>query len=406
MPELITKYKIFVASPSDLSEEREYLNEVISELNITYGNRNNIVIELLKWETNSGPAISINGVQSIINNDIPEYDLFIGLLWMKFGTPTKEFGSGSEEEFDIAHQKFIKNSDSIQILFYFKNSLPKSLGEINPEQLSKVRDFQSSLGEKDVLYWEFNLKEELGRFLRIHIPTRLENLMANSNVPPKIKEQNTTAIVLENEDIEEDFGILDFQEFIEESFLISTQALVRISGATTWIGDEMNKKTREIDNLVAKNNNQPIGFKVQRNLFERTANVMNDFAHRIESDIPIYINNFEKGIDSFSKLVTIYINDFENKKEEIDEANISLEALLVQIDFGLNSMKDFLETIKNLPRMSKELNNARRNVENKLSEFIDKLEISYSIANEVNKKISSQKTTDLVALGLESTSHK
>lgn len=390
MPELITKYRIFIASPSDLSEERECLNEVISELNITYGNPNNIVIELLKWETNSTPAISTNEVQTIINNDIPEYDLFIGLLWMKFGTPTKEFGSGTEEEFNIAYQKFQKNSDSIQILFYFKNSAPKSLGEINPEQLSKVRNFKSSLGEKNVLYWEFNLKDDLERFLRFHIPTRLDSLKTNSNIPAKIKEEKIAVITLESEDMDDDFGILDYQEFIEESFSISTQALIRISDATSSIGDEMNKKTREIDNLIAKNNNQPISFKVQRNLFERTANVMNDFAHRIESDIPIYINNFEKGIDSFSKLVTIYINDFENKKHEIDEANISLEGLLVQMDFGLTNMKYFLETIKNLPRMSKELNNARRNVENKLSEFIDKLEISYSIANEVIKKISSQ----------------
>jgi len=389
MPELISKYRIFLASPSDLSDERESVNQVISELNITYGNPNNIVIELLKWETNSAPAISTNGVQSIINNDIIEYDLFIGLLWMKFGTPTKEFSSGTEEEFNIAHQKFLKDNDSVQILIYFKNSLPKSLQEINPEQLTKIRNFKSSLGEKNLYYWEFSLKEELERFLRFHIPLRIETLKTNSNVPTKIKEENTEQLSSENENYEEDFGILDYQEFIEESFSISTHALLRISEATNWIGEEMNKKTNEINSLLAKNRNQPLSFKVQRNIFVRTANIMNDFANRIEPDIPIYIINFEKGIDSFSKLVTIYIKDFEDKKEEINDAGNSLELLLVQINYGLISMKDFLKTIEVLPKMSKELNNARKNVEIKLTDFINKLEISYSIANEVHKKISS-----------------
>src|SRR6478752_4048770 len=118
MPELISKYKIFLASPSDLSDERESINQVIEELNITFGTQNNIILELHKWETNSAPAISSDGLQSIINNDIPEYDLFIGLLWMKFGTPTKEYGSGTEEEFNIAHQKFINDNSSVQILLY------------------------------------------------------------------------------------------------------------------------------------------------------------------------------------------------------------------------------------------------------------------------------------------------
>lgn len=105
-----------------MNEEREAVSEVVSELNLTYGNPNNIVIELLKWETNSAPAISKTSVQDIVNKDIPEYDLFVGLLWMKFGTPTKDFGSGTEEEFNIAHKRFISNDKSLQILFYFKNS--------------------------------------------------------------------------------------------------------------------------------------------------------------------------------------------------------------------------------------------------------------------------------------------
>lgn len=387
MPEIISKYKIFLASPSDLSEERESIKQVIEELNLTFGNQNNIVLELQKWETNSAPAIGLESVQNIINNDIPSYDLFIGLLWMKFGTPTKDYGSGTEEEFNIAHQRFLLHNNSVQILLYFKNSSPQSLSDINPEQLTKIREFKSSLGEKNVLYWEFNLKDELERFLRIHIPKRIQNLISISNLPEKIPAVKNEITIIDNND-DDDFGIIDYQEFIEESFSISTHALMRISEATSWIGDEMNKKTAEIDRLVAKNRNQAISIKVQRNIFERTANVMNDFANRIEPEIPIYIINFEKGIDSFSKLITIYIKDFENKEEEISEASDSLDNLLIQIEFALDRMKEFLNTIDCLPKMSKELNNARKNVVIILSEFLKKLEISITIGKEVHKNIT------------------
>lgn len=391
MPQLINKYRIFLASPSDLYDERDSINEVINELNLTYGNPNNIVLELLKWETNSAPAISISEVQSIINNDIPTYDLFIGLLWMKFGTPTNEFGSGTEEEFNIAYKKFKENNESLQILLYFKNATPKSLDDINPEQLGKVKNFKSNLGEKNVLYWDFNSKEELARFLRLHIPTRIENLKSNNNFLSTIAEIPLEVDIIELREIEEELGIIDYQEFIEEYFTISTLSLTRISDATAWIGKEMNKKTNEINKLVAKNKNQQISIKVQRNIFERTAESMNNFANRIEPEIPIYISNFEKGIDSFSKLIMIYKTDFDNKKEDIVEASDSLDYLIVQIELSLINLQDFLTSIEQLPKMSKELNNAKRNVANKLSDFLTKLEMSITIGKEVHKNINIEK---------------
>ncbi|MFY0481133.1 DUF4062 domain-containing protein [Flavobacterium sp. PLA-1-15] len=387
MPENISKYRIFLASPSDLTEERESIDAVVSELNFNYGNQNNIIIEVLKWETNSAPGISNTGVQDLINNDIPQYDLFIGLLWMRFGTPTKLFGSGTEEEFELAHLRFLKDPSSIQILFYFKNALPATFDDIDPDQLSKVKKFKSSLGEKNILFWDFDQNEDLCRFLRTHIPARIETLKKISVLPVAEVEKNEDILQIAEIIIEEEFGILDYQELIEDSFAISNHSLNIISEATRWVGNEMNKKTKEIDKLVAQNHNQPISFKVQRNIFVKTANAMNDFANRIEPEIPIYFSNFEKGIDSFSKLINIYKSDFENKKEEINELKVSLKNLIDNIPKTIESTNGFLITIESLPRMSKELNAARKNVTDKLRDLINRIEVSLSIASEVYKNI-------------------
>jgi len=387
MPELISKYRVFLASPSDLIEEREAVSEVVAELNLTYGNPNNIVIELLKWETNSAPAISKISVQDIVNKDIPEYDLFIGLLWMKFGTPTKYFGSGTEEEFNLAHNKFISDDKSLQILFYFKNSPPHSLDSINPEQLAKVMTFKNSLGTKNVMFWDFNALDELQKFLRIHIPSRVNDLIKNSSISKELSLSENVIEEIQVQEVEEEFGVLDYQEMIQESFEASTEAMNRISSAMGWIGNEMNKKTAEIERLMKNNHGQPLSAKVQRNLYDRTAIAMHEFASRIEPEIPIYINNFETGINAFAKMAIIYKSDFEGKDEEIEDAKYSLENLLTEISGGVDSMISFSETVDVLPRMSKELNKARTNVSEKLHDMISKIQISYSIANEVHKNM-------------------
>jgi len=163
--------------------------------------------------------------------------------------------------------------------------------------------------------------------------------------------------------------------------------MMRISSAMQWIGKEMNKKTAEINRLIKNNNGQPISSKVQRNIYERTAIAMNEFASRIEPEIPIYINNFENGIDAFAKMAIIYRSDFEENENEIEEAKIALENLLIQIAGGVESMKIMCETVDALPRMSKELNKARSNVSEKIQDMINKIQISYSIANEVHKNL-------------------
>lgn len=391
MPQLISKFKIFLASPSDLWEERESLDDVIKELNNNYGRQNNIIIELLKWETNSAPGIATDSIQSLINNDIPDYDLFIGLLWIRFGTPTKHFGSGTEEEFNLAYEKFKKNSSSVQILIYFKIGSPPLLDEIIPEELIKVIAFKKDLGEKNILYWDFNNKGELERFLRTHIPARIETLKKESLLKFGNKTENVDEIddsVKINEEIEE-LGLIDYQEQSEEYFEISNKALGRISDATKWIGNEISKKAEEIEKLVIKNKNKPLSYQVQRNIFGRTANIMNEFSTMITADIPIFVNNFEAGIDAFSELVNIYRQDFNGiYEDEIKNAIVSIENLIDQIQHGANGMKSFLSSVAHLPRMSKELNGAKRKMVQKLTELISELEISQTIAIEVKKNMS------------------
>ncbi len=50
--------------------------------------------------------------QDVINKQIgSDYHIFVGIMWKKFGTETKRAGSGTEEEFSLAYDRYKKNKD-------------------------------------------------------------------------------------------------------------------------------------------------------------------------------------------------------------------------------------------------------------------------------------------------------
>ncbi len=98
MPRQETILQVFVAAPSDLAEERAALEDVIWELNSTWSRTLGCRLDLLRWETHAVPGMGLDA-QDVVNRSVPrDYDIFIGMLWSRFGTPTTRAESGTEEE--------------------------------------------------------------------------------------------------------------------------------------------------------------------------------------------------------------------------------------------------------------------------------------------------------------------
>lgn len=47
------------------------------------------------------------------------YDIFVGIMWRRFGTETKVAGSGTEEEFPIAYRSWEEQRKLLELVFYF-----------------------------------------------------------------------------------------------------------------------------------------------------------------------------------------------------------------------------------------------------------------------------------------------
>src|SRR5688500_10112896 len=113
------RIRIFVASPGDVQEERNILSEIINELNFTLTAlmpEKGAFLELVKWETHAYPAAG--RPQAIINKQVGSYDIFIGIMWKRFGTDTGVAESGTIEEFNNAFERW-KEIGQPHVMFYF-----------------------------------------------------------------------------------------------------------------------------------------------------------------------------------------------------------------------------------------------------------------------------------------------
>src|ERR1019366_3148790 len=110
---------VFIASPNDLAAERGRAFEVVNEINQTI-KRVDWTIDLLGWED----AVPGAGrPQALINRDVARGDLFIGLLWRRWGSPPAHdstYSSGFEEEFSIAKDRRDRTG-SPEIWMFFKS---------------------------------------------------------------------------------------------------------------------------------------------------------------------------------------------------------------------------------------------------------------------------------------------
>ncbi len=168
MPRTVTVLRVFVASPDDVREEREALEEVVREINLTLPERDEIRLDLVRWETHAYPGVG-SDTHAVINEQIgDDYDIFVGIMWKHFGTPTVRAGSGTEEEFQRAYQRYRENPDQIRIMFYF-NDAPVTPSAIVTDQLASVNEFRDQLGDQGTLYWSYTTLEQFTSFLRIHL---------------------------------------------------------------------------------------------------------------------------------------------------------------------------------------------------------------------------------------------
>lgn len=185
MPTPATKIRIFLASPGDVGGEREQLAKVVQELNITLSvltPQRGVVLELVRWETHVHPGFG-RDAQDVVNQQIGDYDIFVGIMWRRFGTKTTVADSGTEEEFRLAHTTWEKTRKLFQILFYFCQApaAPPATSE-EVAQLGRVVAFRQELTQRG-LVWEYADHAAFADTVRPHLVMVFGRIL-NAAAPP------------------------------------------------------------------------------------------------------------------------------------------------------------------------------------------------------------------------------
>lgn len=151
MGKMLKEVRVFIASPGDVEEERWKAVEIINELNSDIAYSKGLTLIPI---TGADVASEIGErVQQVILERINmgEIDIFVGIMWQRFGTPTGEdYESGTEEEFHVAYDQW-KVKGSPHIMFFFNEVLDRIPSKSGYEQLGKVITFKEKIGERGVI---------------------------------------------------------------------------------------------------------------------------------------------------------------------------------------------------------------------------------------------------------------
>src|SRR5688572_15015820 len=103
MAGILKHYRLFIATPSGLSGERQAFREIIEDYNKSDAIERGFYFQPVGWEETLGKK---GRPQEIINEDLKKCDFFFLILHDRWGTApsivTTKFSSGTEEEFHVA----------------------------------------------------------------------------------------------------------------------------------------------------------------------------------------------------------------------------------------------------------------------------------------------------------------
>ena len=383
MAKTFVHINIFVASPGDVVEERAAVVSVVQELNTLFRTTLGVCLDVVMWETHAYPSIGIDA-QDVINKQIgDDYDIFIGLMWKRFGTETGRAGSGTEEEFDRAYELHKSSNGDTKVMMYFSEK-KFSIDEVDVEQIVKIRNFKKKTNELGVMHWPFSSCENIEQLLRLHIPRHVKEILSHidtqsgpaNSMERNVKlDKNDSPIVggveksneleehdeLEESDDEDKLGYMDFIEIFHQKMGLLTNLMTKIKDDTEELGEKIGLRTSKVAALNKAKVHAPEEYK---RIYAQVSN-----------DSISYADANNKNANKFHSLSTDAINALSGAlaiqreyvtKESIAEIEELLEEIIISqetINGVINNCQDFRYQIKILPSVSKVANKGNRILE-------------------------------------------
>ena len=161
MPQNITLYNLLISCPGDVKKEIEIIKSAVEDFNQLYSESLGITIQTKHWSKNSY-AQSGGKPQSLLNEQfVNKCDAAVAIFWTRFGTPTDEYGSGTEEEIEIMLQS------GKQVFMYFSD-MPVSPSAMDSDGYKKIQAFRDKYKDRGV-YFTYSSEEQFKNLFFAHL---------------------------------------------------------------------------------------------------------------------------------------------------------------------------------------------------------------------------------------------
>ena len=380
MPQQLTRLTVFISCPNDLSAEKKVVASVIQELNRSLGESHHILLNAMMWETDVIPGLGADA-QSVINAQISgKYDIYIGLLGSRFGSKTPRAESGTQEEFDIAYERYHKNPDSIRVLFYFKTTPHESIYKIALDQLQKVIDFRQKLGAAGGLYFDFANADDLFKVVSDHLRkliteqwdgTRwkvLSPLPTGHLIPvvPSGTDLGETRNVLDHPSDEDSdsAGFLDFIVTAESALDAALKAIMNIGSFTERSTEETNSTIKKLNTAVEQKNAREM-----KNAINHLSMIMSKHSSDLRRELTVLEGSLNKAFVSTETALKMYSEDQLGDPSQLKGLAESLTPFIVSLRGSREMADEMQKTMGSLPGYTRDFKAALRQTRQVYSEM-------------------------------------
>lgn len=381
----IKQINLFISCPGDIKDEINSIEVIVKEINKTFGKIGNLSIQIVHWNEDTYTDIGEDG-QEIINNQI-DYDILIGILWLKLGTPTKRDKSGTVEEINRA----IKNPEKQQLI-YFKTATPSNLNFINTSELNDVMLFKEELSTK-LLYKEFETIENFETLFRLNLSSLIKDKFIDEqksmqsltdliSTKKDVKYQNIVSLIDEIEnstkDNFEDLDIFEINKNGHECFEKITSNLTSLTGYLNKLTVNLDKGTKEINQA---NNIKDTRLKLSRakKVVNRLSNELDEFNNEINSELPNFSENL-KEVGKTTSDIFLTLRSYSDDDEYDIESNT--KAFRDSMENAMNSTAEMLKEVMKWPPINLKFNTSKRNTEVALKDLTKEIMFGLTLIDE------------------------
>lgn len=329
MSQKVDLIKVFISCPNDVDDERKIIREICKSLSNVTCSKKNIEVKPIDYKENIIPLITHSDAQAVIDVqlDKEKYDIYIGILWHRFGDPRESGMTPTESEFHAALERY-QDTGYPSMQFYFKCSEYAPSDDYEKEQLKKVELFKLKIQKMKLgMYKSFmdvpSFQNSVYQFLHLCVERFIENQSINCPVskisysPVKLYLSRS---VVRNQKTES-------EAFFHEELSYDLVEVVKEHNKVVLVGDAGIGKTSElgrIANYFSDDNTTYYPFFVSLNTYmdQKIEDLFNSDWNQIPLNLPLFI------LDGFDEIESKFKKDFIKRLELFCEKNTGIHVLI------------------------------------------------------------------------------